>query len=104
MFEVTAPSSSIDDTDDATMHYGPGESKLTSKSQSSSGASRKLSAGTCYTNFRTSKRCDRISLILKRSVVGWWMVNFEAKLTETNHDYINYRFSPGKSAQAGGDE
>ena len=29
------------------------------------------------------------------------MVNFEAKLTETNHDYINYRFSPGKSAQAG---
>ena len=30
------------------------------------------------------------------------MVNFEAKLTETNHDYINYRLSPGKSAQAGG--
>ena len=31
------------------------------------------------------------------------MVNFEAKLTETNHDYINYIFSLGKYAQAGGE-
>ena len=44
MFEVTAPSHSFGDTDLATMQNGPGESKLTSKSQSSIGASWELSA------------------------------------------------------------